>query len=112
MKSGNLKFLEPSGPLRACNGTALPFIGADKDPEVPKARSVPWVRTAPQTYGILNFLGVLMQNVFEYSSSAERNTSDTPPEVWPASSQGICQCIFVNSSIKLLKTETNKINYN
>jgi len=23
-KSGNLNFLEPSGPLRACNGTALP----------------------------------------------------------------------------------------
>jgi len=26
MKSGNLNFLEPSGPLRACNGTALPFF--------------------------------------------------------------------------------------
>ena len=26
MKSGNLYFLEPSGPLQACNGTALPFI--------------------------------------------------------------------------------------
>ena len=25
MTSGNLKFLEPSGPLQACNGTALPF---------------------------------------------------------------------------------------
>jgi len=25
MKSGNLKFLESSGPLQACNGTALPF---------------------------------------------------------------------------------------
>jgi len=24
MKSGNFKFLEPSGPLQACNGTALP----------------------------------------------------------------------------------------
>jgi len=24
MKSENLNFLEPSGPLRACNGTALP----------------------------------------------------------------------------------------
>jgi len=24
-KSENLNFLEPSGPLRACNGTALPF---------------------------------------------------------------------------------------
>ena len=26
IKSGNLKFLEPSGPLRACNGTALPLL--------------------------------------------------------------------------------------
>jgi len=25
-KSGNLNFLEPSGPLRACNGTALSFF--------------------------------------------------------------------------------------
>jgi len=24
MKSGNLNLLEPSGPLQACNGTALP----------------------------------------------------------------------------------------
>ena len=26
MKSGNLNFLEPSGPLQACNGTDIPFI--------------------------------------------------------------------------------------
>jgi len=26
MKSGNLNFLEPSGPLQAYNGTALPFM--------------------------------------------------------------------------------------
>jgi hypothetical protein len=25
-KSGNLNFLEPSGPLQACNGTALPLL--------------------------------------------------------------------------------------
>ena len=25
MNSGNLYFLEPSGPLQACNGTALPL---------------------------------------------------------------------------------------
>ena len=29
MKSGNLNFLGPSGPLQACNGTALPFHIAD-----------------------------------------------------------------------------------
>ena len=27
IKSGNLNFLEPSGPLQACNGTALPLFG-------------------------------------------------------------------------------------
>ena len=25
-KSGNINFLEPSGPVQACNGTALPFF--------------------------------------------------------------------------------------
>ena len=25
-KSGSLNFLEPSGPVQACNGTALPFF--------------------------------------------------------------------------------------
>jgi hypothetical protein len=27
MKSGNLNFLEPSGPLQACNGIDLPLLG-------------------------------------------------------------------------------------
>jgi len=29
MKSGNLNFLEPSGPLQACNGTALSLPGGN-----------------------------------------------------------------------------------
>ena len=29
VKTGNLNFLEPSGPLRACNGTGLPFTRLD-----------------------------------------------------------------------------------
>ena len=29
MKSGNLNFLEPSGPLEACDGTALPLLVAN-----------------------------------------------------------------------------------
>ena len=29
-KSGNLNFPEPSGPLQACNGTALPFTTQGK----------------------------------------------------------------------------------
>ena len=32
MKSVNLNFLEPSGPLQACNGTALPFINPKRGP--------------------------------------------------------------------------------
>jgi len=31
MKSGILNFLEHSGPLKACNGTALPFTSNPKD---------------------------------------------------------------------------------
>jgi hypothetical protein len=30
MKSGNLSFVETSGPLQACNGTALPFTMHEK----------------------------------------------------------------------------------
>ena len=30
MKSGNLNFLEPSGPLQACNGTALPLLKVNR----------------------------------------------------------------------------------
>jgi hypothetical protein len=29
MKSGNLDFLEPSGTLQDCNGTALPFTSGE-----------------------------------------------------------------------------------
>jgi len=31
MESGNLNFLEPTGPVQACNGTALPFFSNIKD---------------------------------------------------------------------------------
>ena len=31
MKSGNLNFLEPSGSLQACNGTALPYFILNRD---------------------------------------------------------------------------------
>jgi len=31
MKSGNLNFLEPSGPFQACNGTALPLVVFNTD---------------------------------------------------------------------------------
>ena len=56
LKSGKLKFLEPSGPLRACNGTVLTLhllhlgrsekrlrdeVTAD---ETPHAIHIPWYR--------------------------------------------------------------------
>ena len=34
-KSENLNFLEPSGPFRACNGTALPLPFTRGDARVP-----------------------------------------------------------------------------
>jgi hypothetical protein len=38
MKSGNLNFLEPSGPLQACNGSALPYtVTADTEDYLQKA---------------------------------------------------------------------------
>jgi len=42
MKSGNLNFLEPSGPLHACNGTALPFIFLMKYSLFLKMSCAPW----------------------------------------------------------------------
>jgi hypothetical protein len=51
MKSGKINFLEPSGPLQACNGTALPLLflyvvagnlGVGSDPK--------WVTVGPLPY--------------------------------------------------------------
>ena len=41
MKSGNLNFLEPSGPLQACNGTALPLYQALPTQQQPKFKRYP-----------------------------------------------------------------------
>ena len=41
MKSGSLNFLEPSGPLQACNGTALPFFTWEDDIKV-RSRETTW----------------------------------------------------------------------
>jgi len=38
MKSGNLNFPEPSGPLQACNGTALPLPTIRNNLSVPSSR--------------------------------------------------------------------------
>ena len=52
-KSGNLKFLEPSGPVQACNGTALPYFPPtlpSRDGLVPRWRevAVPVLRPVPE----------------------------------------------------------------
>ena len=60
MKSGNLNILEPSGPLQACNGTALPL------PVTPWSRVLPENLILPQVikgishiHGTLKFITVL-----------------------------------------------------
>ena len=65
MKSGNLNFLEPSGPLHACNGTALSFyihltklfprrfcIGRTFRRQLPQRRTVSVARQA-KTYSFV-----------------------------------------------------------
>ena len=48
MKSGNLNFLEPYGPLQACNGTALPlYLLNGKLAGIPVDIEVPGVRARP-----------------------------------------------------------------
>jgi hypothetical protein len=39
MKSGNLKFLEPSGPPQACNGTDLPYMSVCSITVMPRLTS-------------------------------------------------------------------------
>jgi hypothetical protein len=73
MKSGNLKLLEPSGPLQACNRTALPFN---------KTYAVIWnilryVSVCPYLYSIERPL---------YLSSATRSAA----QLWPACLQRHC----------------------
>jgi hypothetical protein len=48
MKYGNLNFLEPSGPLQACNGTALPFYCTYKLDCSLKFIAEHWIKTGDQ----------------------------------------------------------------
>ena len=45
MISGNLNFLEPSGPLQACNGTALPLYYSTKR----YTKSSKWQQSRPMS---------------------------------------------------------------
>jgi len=69
MKSGNLNFLEPSGPLQACNGTALPFLHVMVFPTILHVRKhrfpiahVP----SPQSICPLSFIFVTSSNQSHY----------------------------------------------
>ena len=44
MKSGNFNFLEPSGPLQDCNGTALPIYRVSQEECEILRESVPYVK--------------------------------------------------------------------
>jgi hypothetical protein len=56
MKSGNLNFLEPSGPLRACNGTAVPFYAC--------SINVTCNRTTPCRRDIISNLTLKLSSTF------------------------------------------------
>jgi hypothetical protein len=62
MKSGNLNFLEPSGPLQACNGTALYISNEIFSPsnkiyrEVGRAKDL----SAPRVWVFANYSYILM----------------------------------------------------
>ena len=51
MKSGNLNLLEPSGPLQACNGTALPFNMGNQTRGLPAFNAVPQPTAPPRAPG-------------------------------------------------------------
>jgi len=56
MKSGNCNFLEPSGPLQACNGTDLPFTNTYI--HVPAAAAAAQVTVYDKTLIKNNFLSL------------------------------------------------------
>ena len=47
MKSGNLNFLEPSGPLQACNGTASPLPSEQETLDISKDIGL-WATSVPK----------------------------------------------------------------
>ena len=71
MKSGNLKFLEPSGPLQACNGTDLP---------VPLQRTIS-VQSKQQTRSGFSKKKVQIRHSFQ-SNFLARTVMATVPQVW------------------------------
>jgi len=56
MKYGNLNFVEPSGPLQACNGTALPLHHCRYRIET----------AVPLAWGLFNFLNLLFSDALDF----------------------------------------------
>jgi len=59
MKSGNLNFLEPSGPLQACNGTALPLL-CDISYELKKNQALQTLRESSAIKSVELFHKILL----------------------------------------------------
>jgi hypothetical protein len=68
MKSGNLNFLEPSGPLQACNGTALPLHTFDANGKI--LTIIGHARTATTPFEILNCLTTdqMLYNIVQHTN--------------------------------------------
>ena len=64
MKSGNLKFLEHSGPILACNGTALPMNIADR---VSNVKPTVGVSTKVCLYFLFLQNGIMRCGILSYS---------------------------------------------
>jgi len=59
MKSGNLNFLEPSGPLQASNGTVFYLLTAWSRVLLEKLTGFQLVKKFPAFYGTRKFITVL-----------------------------------------------------
>ena len=59
MKSVNLNFMEPYGPLQACNGTALPFFTWLSTVHLEKLTGLQLVKKFPAFYGTRRFITAL-----------------------------------------------------
>jgi len=68
-KSGNLNFLEPSGPVQACNGTALPF---NHDKWAPAIRS----------WGVLRLRMEERQSIWRVAANIFNKQSLTAEKRW------------------------------
>jgi len=89
MKSGNLYFLEPSGPLQASNGTALPLPSLSwlSNSSILVSRQCESFRTLDQSFLVKNqacscvSMGSLAAPTFGYLELRKRGTF-VPPRVW------------------------------